>query len=66
METTTKNSFKAVEFMRQVRNDLSDLYHKDSERYHYELKKSMANFLAETTKPAVNIPKYGQDKQMKQ
>lgn len=51
METKTKNSFKAVEFMRQVRNDLSDLYQTDKERYHNELKKSMADFLAEGTKP---------------
>jgi hypothetical protein len=63
METKTKNSFKAVEFMRQVRNDLSDLYHTDKERYHNELKKSMADFLTKRAKPAANIalPKLGQD-----
>lgn len=61
MQTKTENSFKAVEFMRQVRNDLSELYHTDKERYHNELKKSMANFLAERTKPAANnaLPKLG-------
>ena len=65
METKAKNRFKAVEFMRQVRNDLSGLYHTEKERYYNELKKSMASFLAERTKPAANIalPKYGPDKQ---
>jgi hypothetical protein len=52
METTTKNSFKAVDFMREVRNELSDLYHTDKERYHNELKKSIADFLAKRAKPA--------------
>jgi len=55
METKIKNSFKAVDFMRQVRNDLSDLYHTDKERYHKELKKSMEDFLNARAKPAVNI-----------
>lgn len=55
METKTKNSFKAVDFMRQVRNDLSALYHTDKQRYHDELKKSMSDFLATRTKPAANM-----------
>lgn len=55
METKTKNKFKAVDFMRQVRNDLSTLYHTDKERYHNELKKSMNDFLAARTKSATNI-----------
>ena len=54
METKIKRSFKAVDFMRQVRNDLSDLYHTDKERYHKELKKSMDDFLSARTKPATN------------
>ena len=54
METKIKSSFKAVDFMRQVRNDLSDLYHTDKERYHKELKKSMEDFLNARTKPATN------------
>ena len=37
METKTKNNFKAVDFMRQVRNELSELYQADKERYHKEL-----------------------------
>ena len=51
METTIKNNFKAVDFMRQVRNELSDLYHTDKESYYNELKKSMADFLKVRTKP---------------
>lgn len=52
METKIKNSFKAVDFMRQVRNELSDIYHTDKQRYHDELKKSMSDFLNIRTKPA--------------
>jgi hypothetical protein len=55
METKSKNSFKAVDFMRQVRNELSELYHTDKERYHNELKKSMADFLTARTKAPVNM-----------
>jgi len=54
METKTKNTFKAVDFMRQVRNDLSELYHTDKELYHKELKKTMADFLSARTKSAAN------------
>jgi hypothetical protein len=54
METKTKNTFKAVDFMRQIRNELSDLYHTDKERYHSELKKTMADFLSARTKPAAD------------
>ena len=55
METKTKNTFKAVDFMRQVRNELSELYHSDKESYHKELKKTMADFLSTRTKSAANI-----------
>ena len=55
METKTKNTFKAVDFMRQVRNELSELYHTDKERYHKELNKTMADFLSARTKSAANI-----------
>lgn len=41
----SKNSFKAVEFMRKVRNDLSLLYQKDKKRFEEELKKAMASFI---------------------
>lgn len=50
----TKNNFKAVDFMRKVRNELSDLYHSDKERYHKELKKTMADFLAARKKSSAN------------
>ena len=45
-----KNSFKAVEFMRKVRNDLSLLYQNDKKRFEEELKKAMANFIANREK----------------
>ncbi len=50
METETKKKFKAVEFMREVRNDLSDLYQSDKKRYHEELKQVMNEFLKERQK----------------
>ena len=54
METKTKNDFKAVDFMRKVRNELSDLYHNDKERFHKELKKTMDDFLSARKKPSAN------------
>ena len=54
MEAKIKNNFKAVEFMREVRNELSDIYHADKQRYHDELKKSMSDFLSSRVKPAPN------------
>jgi len=45
MQTKIKNEFKAVDFMRSVRNELSELYHIDKERFHSELRKSMEDFL---------------------
>lgn len=50
METETKKKFKAVEFMREVRNDLSDLYQSDKKLYHEELKQVMNEFLLEREK----------------
>jgi hypothetical protein len=55
METTNNIKFKAVEFMRYVRNELSDLYHNDKIRYHKELKKSMTDFLHERKKSAATL-----------
>ena len=52
---SNKNTFKAVDFMRQVRNELSELYHTDKELYHKELKKTMADFLSARTKSAANL-----------
>jgi hypothetical protein len=40
-----KNNFKAIEFMRNTRNELSELYHADKKRYRDELKKTMEYFL---------------------
>ena len=55
METKTKNTFKAVDFMREVRDELSELYHTDKLRYHEELKKTMNDFLLKRLKSATNI-----------
>ena len=61
METTTERGFKAVNFMRQVRNDLSDLYQADKQRYHDELRQAMAAFLATRTKATGSLPQAGPD-----
>lgn len=46
MQPKSKTGFKAVEFMRQVRNELSALLQSDKKRYHDELKQAMTDFLA--------------------
>lgn len=51
METRIKSGFKAVEYMRQVRNDLATLYQTDKKRFHDELKQTMADFIAKRQKP---------------
>ena len=55
MKTQAKNKFKAVDYMRQVREEISTLIQTDPKRYHEELKKSMADFLARRGKPAANM-----------
>ena len=55
METKTKNTFKAVDFMRQVRNELSELYQSDKKSYNKELKKTMADFLLTRSKSSADI-----------
>ena len=47
MEMKMENDFKAVDFMRQVRDEMSALYYRDKKQYHDELKKAMADFLGE-------------------
>lgn len=44
MQTKIKSNFKAVDFMRQVRNELSALYQADKQRYHQELNNTLADF----------------------
>ncbi len=46
METKTKKDFKAVDFMRKVREEMSTLYNTDKKRYFEEIKKAMADFKA--------------------
>ena len=46
MKTKTKNEFKAVDFMRKVREELSSLYNTDKKRYFEEIKKAMTDFKA--------------------
>ncbi len=55
MKTQAKNKFKAVDYMRQVREELSTLIQTDPKRYHEELRNSMADFLARRGKPAANM-----------
>lgn len=55
MKTQAKNKFKAVDYMRKVREELSTLIQTDPERYHKELKNSMADFLVRRGKPAANV-----------
>jgi len=43
MPKETKD-FKAVEFMRQIRSELTSLYHKDKKKYLDELKRSLEEF----------------------
>ena len=47
MQTKTKNNFKAVDFMREVRNSLSTLMQTDKQRFKQELKQTMENFIAQ-------------------
>ncbi len=44
METKTKKDFKAVDFMRKVREEMSTLYNTDKKRYFEEIKKAMTDF----------------------
>lgn len=46
MKTKTESNFKAVAYMRQVRDDLSKLIQTDPKRFHDELKQTMAEFIA--------------------
>lgn len=55
MKTENKNNFKAVKYMRKVRNELSDLYNLDKERYYKGLKKTMADFLVTRKKSSAEI-----------
>ena len=50
METKTKKDFKAVDFMRKTREELSDLYNSDKKRYFEEIKKAMEAFKAKRQK----------------
>lgn len=54
MKTKT-NNFKAVEFMRKVRDELSSVYRTDREKYYNELKHSMAEFINNKSKNIANI-----------
>jgi len=46
MQAKIKSDFKAVDYMRQVRNELSTLMQTDLKRFHDELKQTMADFIA--------------------
>jgi len=44
MEAKPEKDFKAVDFMRKVRDDMSNLYNTDKKRYFDEVRKAMADF----------------------
>lgn len=46
MSAKINNRFKAVDYMRQVRAELSDLCQADKDLFHKELDQAMADFLA--------------------
>jgi hypothetical protein len=50
MKTANSTGFKAVEFMRQVRSEVSELYQKDKHQFHQELAQAMKAFLANRKK----------------
>ena len=50
METIHKKDFKAVDFMRKVREEMSTLYNTDKQRYFEEIRKEMADFKAKREK----------------
>lgn len=52
METKNEKGFKAVEFMRQVREEMSALYITDRKKYFEEIQKAMTDFKAHRQKPA--------------
>ncbi len=46
MKTKTEKGFKAVDFMRKVREELSHMYNTDRKRYFEEIRKTMEDFKA--------------------
>ena len=50
MQTKTKSDFKAVDYMRKVRDELSILMQSDKKRFHDELTKAMLDFIAKRQK----------------
>ncbi len=54
METKNEKGFKAVEFMRKVREEMSTLYITDKKRYFEEIQKAMTDFKAQRQKPTAN------------
>ena len=60
MKAKTKNEFRAVEYMRKVRNDLSTLIQTDKKRFHAELKKAMNDFIARREKSGSHLSKQSQ------
>ncbi|MCX6350265.1 MAG: hypothetical protein NTX03_00195 [Bacteroidetes bacterium] len=46
MKNKPEKKFKAVDFMRQIREEMSKLYNTDKQRYFEEIRKAMADFKA--------------------
>ena len=60
MKTKEQAEFKAVAYMRQMRDELSILLQRDPKRFRDELKQSMAEFLARRQKNAANMHLMGE------
>jgi hypothetical protein len=54
MKTAIEKGFKAVDFMRKVREEMSNLYNTDKEKYFEEIQKAMAEFKAQRDKREFN------------
>lgn len=55
MQTKNKNNFKAVDYMRQVRDELSVMIQTDNNRFHNELKQTMVEFIEKRKKKFANM-----------
>ena len=55
METKAEQQFKAVDFMRQIREELSNLYNTDRKRYFEEIRKAMEEFKARRLQKPSNL-----------
>jgi hypothetical protein len=53
MKKKNENNFHAVEFMRKVRDEMSNLYNTDKKQYFQEIKQAMEDFKARQKKEVI-------------